>query len=516
MQKLPIGIQNFPELRTGGYLYVDKTKDIHKLVVSGKYYFLSRPRRFGKSLLVSTMKELFSGNRELFTGLWIEDRWDWSKTNPVLHIPFAQLDYKTNGLDVELQKHIQDVAHSYGIGLRDGSLKNQFGELLKLLAETKGQVVLLIDEYDKPIIDYLGKEIEQAKANREILKNFYSIIKDSDPHLRLVFITGVSKFSKVSIFSDLNNLDDLTMHDYRSNMLLGYTQEELEHFFREHIVQAAATQDISEEKLLGQIKHWYNGYSWDGSAFVYNPFSILNFFQKRVFLNYWFKTATPTFLIDLIRERQYYDFDGVEVSASFFDAFQIDRDIPLGALLFQTGYLTIKRYDSTTDLYTLGYPNWEVRKSMLEYLLSAFASLDPGMEAQPVLKARRALQEENIEQLVEVINHLLYNLPHQLHDQREERFYHLLLHIFFDYIGLEIHSEVNTARGRLDAVVELEDKVYCFEFKYNGTASDALAQIKQRGYLDKYRSSGKKLIAIGINFNSEKREVDPPAVEVCG
>ncbi len=512
MQKLPIGIQNFSELRTGGYLYVDKTKDIHNLVTSGKYYFMSRPRRFGKSLLVSTMKELFSGSKELFTGLWIEDRWDWSKTHPVLHIPFSSLDYQVNGLYEELQQYIQNAAKEHEIELQPDSLKNQFEELLRKLAAKKNRVVLLIDEYDKPIIDYLGKEIEQAKENREILKNFYSIIKDSDPHLRLVFITGVSKFSKVSIFSDLNNLNDITLHKRYSTML-GYTQEELEANFTDHIKALAEEEGLSD--VLQKIKHWYNGYSWDARKFVYNPFSILLLFDNLHFTNHWFKTATPTFLIDLIQKQQYYDFDGVQVNASFFDAFQIDRDIPLGALLFQTGYLTIKSYDPTTDLYTLGYPNWEVRKSMLEYLLSAFASLDPGMEAQPVLKARRALQEENIEQLVEVINHLLYNLPHQLHDQREERFYHLLLHIFFDYIGLEIHSEVNTARGRLDAVVELEDKVYCFEFKYNGTASEALAQIKQRGYLDKYRSSGKKLIAIGINFNSEKREVDPPVVEVC-
>ncbi len=510
MKKLPVGIQSFSELRRGGYLYVDKTRRIHNLVTEGKYYFLSRPRRFGKSLLVSTMKELFSGSRDLFEGLWIEDQWDWEKTNPVLHIPFSSLGYKELGLERALHRHLDKVIKARGFAIEEESLSQKFEELILALSQD-GRVVLLIDEYDKPIIDYLGDEIEKAKENQQVLKNFYSIIKDSDEHLRLVFITGVSKFSRVSIFSDLNNLRDITMSRAFVTML-GYTQEELEQYFDRQLEVLSQMEGESRESLLQKIKTWYNGYSWDGRQFVYNPFSILLLYSEMQFGNYWFATATPTFLIDLIKEKEYYDFDGKEVGGSFFESFQIGKDMPVGALLFQTGYLTIKKYDPKTRLYTLGYPNQEVKESMLEHLLGAFARWEPGMGSKPVQDARRALQTEDFALLKQVLNRLLYNIPYPLHVD-EERLYHLLVHIFFDYIGVEVHSEVNTARGRADALVELEDKVYCFEFKLNKSAADALEQIKQRGYLDKYRHSGKKLIAVGVNFSTERREVDELVVE---
>jgi len=512
MQKLPVGIQSFSELRRGGYLYVDKTRQIYELAVGGKYYFLSRPRRFGKSLLVSTFKALFEGSKELFEGLWIEDRWDWEKTNPVIYIPFAGLDYKMKDLYGELQKHIQESAQMHGISLQDDSLKNQFEELLRKLAESKGRVVLLIDEYDKPIIDYLGEEIKQAKENQQILKNFYSVIKDSDPYIRMVFITGVSKFSRVSIFSDLNNLDDLSLQDHRSNTLLGYTQEELEHFFSEHIAFTAPKLGLSEQELIDQIRRWYNGYSWNGLDFVYNPFSVLNFFTKRVFMNYWFKTATPTFLINLIRKETYYDFDDVKVGDAAFDSFEIDH-IDIITLLFQTGYLTIKKYDARRELYTLGYPNREVKKSMLEYLVHAFSNTSATQVRSYALDVADALEQKDLTKVREIFNILLYSLPYQLH-QETEKFYHAIVHLFFKYMDLDVHSEVNTARGRADTVVTFDDKIYCFEFKLNRSAQEALEQLKNRGYADKYRDTGKKIILIGVNFSTEKREVDEFAVEV--
>ena len=510
MQKLPVGIQDFEGLRRGGYLYVDKTKDVYKLASGGKYYFLSRPRRFGKSLLVSTLKELFEGSKELFEGLWIENHWDWEKNNPVLHIPFSSLGYKSLGLERALHEFLDDFIREHELDVDEEALELKFRETLRRLSAKEGPVALLIDEYDKPIIDYLGKEIARAQENQQVLKKFYSVIKDSDPWLRMVFITGVSKFSRVSIFSDLNNLNDITMSP-RHSTLLGYTEEELEQFFAEHLRDFSEETGMSTEEALTQIKNWYNGYSWDGRKFVYNPFSILLLFYNGTFSNYWFKTATPTFLIDLIKEKQYYNFDGMEVGESFFEAFQISKDIPTGALLFQTGYLTVKKYDSKTRLYTLGYPNREVKESMLEYLLGAFAKLEPGLGSKPVQDARRALQAEDFELLKDTLNRILYNLPHQLYEDKE-RVYHLLIHIFFDYIGIDIHSEVNTARGRADVLVELDDKVYAIEFKIDQSAQEALSQIKERGYLDKYRSSGKKLIAMGINFSTEKREVEEFAV----
>ena len=506
MQKLPVGIQDFSKLRRGDYLYVDKTREIYRLASQDGYYFLSRPRRFGKSLLVSTLKELFSGNKELFKGLWIEDQWEWEKTNPIIHIPFASLDYKINGLYTELQKYIQEVARSHGIALQDDSLKNQFEELLRKLAQAKGRVVLLIDEYDKPIIDFLGKEMARAQENQQILKNFYSVIKDSDPYLRLVFITGVSKFSRVSIFSDLNNLDDLSLQDYRSNTLLGYTQEELEHYFSDHIIFTAQKLQLAKQELIEKIQRWYNGYSWNGLDFVYNPFSVLNFFTKSFFMNYWFKTATPTFLVELIRKEVFYDFDSIKVGDTAFDSFNIEH-IDIITLLFQTGHLTIKKYDAERELYTLGYPNREVKKSMLEYLVQAFSNTSATQVRSYALDVVEALQAEDLQRVKEVFNTLLYSLPYQLH-RDEESFYHAIIHLFFKYMGLDVHSEVSTARGRADAIVELDDKVYCFEFKLNKSAKEALEQVKEKGYLDKYRHSSKKPIAVGVNFSTEKREVD--------
>ncbi len=447
MQKLPVGIQDFRKIREDNYLYIDKTRYVYELASQGGYYFLSRPRRFGKSLLVSTLKELFEGSKELFEGLWIEDRRDWEKTNPVLHIPFSSLGYKDLGLEWALHRHLDKIIEAKGFDVEEESLSQKFEEVLKAFAQTEGRVVLLIDEYDKPIIDYLGEEIEQAKENQQVLKNFYSVIKDSDPYIRMVFITGVSKFSRVSIFSDLNNLNDITMSP-RHSTLLGYTQSELEHFFAEYLPSFAEENGMNEEQALSAIKGWYNGYSWDGKKFVYNPFSVLLLFYNGVFSNYWFKTATPTFLINLIRKEAYYDFDGVKVGDAAFDSFDIEH-LDVITLLFQTGYLTIKKYDERRELYTLGYPNREVKKSMLEYL-----------------------------------------------------------------VGLDVQSEVSTARGRADSIVEFDDKVYCFEFKLDRSAQEALEQLKSRGYADRYRNSGKKIILIGVNFSSEKREVDEFAVEV--
>ena len=511
MQKLPVGIQSFSELRRGGYLYVDKTRQVYELAAEGKYYFLSRPRRFGKSLLVSTFKELFEGSKELFQGLWIENRWDWKKTNPVIYIPFAGLDYKIKGLYGELQKHIQESARMHGVSLQDDSLKNQFEELLRKLAESKGQVVLLIDEYDKPIIDYLGEEVAQAKENQQILKNFYSVIKDSDPYIRMVFITGVSKFSRVSIFSDLNNLNDITMSP-RHSVLLGYTQSELEHFFAGYLSSFAKENDMDEEQALSAIKNWYNGYSWDGKNFVYNPFSVLLLFYNGMFSNYWFNTATPTFLLKLIRKEIYYDFDGIKVGNTAFDSFDLEH-LNIEALLFQTGYLTIKEYDAKRRLYTLGYPNQEVKESMLEYLVDTFSEVPHTQVRSYAFEVADALEQEDLTKVREIFNVLLYSLPHQLH-QETEKFYHAIIHLFFKYMDLDVHSEVNTARGRADTIVIFDDKVYCFEFKLNQSAHEALEQIKNRGYADKYRNTGKKIILIGVNFSTEKREVEEFAVEV--
>ncbi len=512
MQKLPIGIQNFRELRNGGFLYVDKTEDIYHLVTTGKYFFLSRPRRFGKSLLVSTMEELFSGAQNLFQGLWLADKWDWGKTHPVLHISFGSIGYKELGLEGALHRYLDKVIAHYGFDIQEEALSQKFKELLLFLSSEKGQVVLLIDEYDKPIIDYIGGAIEQAQDHQEVLRKFYSIIKDSDPYLRLVFITGVSKFSRVSIFSDLNNLEDLTIEDYRTAGMTGYTQKEVEHYFKDYIFLVAERLKMTVPELLQQIKKWYNGYSWDTEVFVYNPFSILNFFKKAKFLNFWFQTATPAFLIQLIKKQTYYDFDGVEVGQEIFDAFEIKEHIDAITLLFQTGYLTMKSVNEF-GVYKLGYPNEEVRRSMLGYLIGAFAEKDPKEIAPLAVKLREGLLNNDMEQIIEIFNTLLRSLPYQL-KEKQERFFHAVIHLMFQMAGIYLQSEVNTHRGRADTIIETKNRVWCFEFKLNHSANAAIEQIKERGYLDAYKVSGKELVAVGINFSVQRAEIDDWAVEV--
>ncbi|MEZ5039077.1 MAG: AAA family ATPase [Saprospiraceae bacterium] len=363
-QPLPIGIQSFREIREKGYLYVDKTAEIFNLIESGKYHFLSRPRRFGKSLTLSTISELFSGSRELFKNLWIDEHWSWEQIQPVIHFSFSSIGYKTAGLEQALQNMLNAEAAKNGIVLKAKGYDQKFKELLEKLS-AKGQVVLLIDEYDKPMIDYLDEK-ETALGNQQILKAFYSIIKDADPFISFLLITGVSKFSKVSIFSELNNLKDITIHP-KFSTLVGYTQKEVEQYFSSWTEELMGEYEINEQELIQRIRSWYNGYSWDGKHFVYNPFSILSFFDTGQFQNYWFSTGTPTFLIKLLKERMVYETGETEVGQVAFDGFDLEN-IDTISLLFQTGYLTIKAI-APLGLYKLDYPNKEVKDSMLQYLL---------------------------------------------------------------------------------------------------------------------------------------------------
>ena len=372
MKNLPLSIQTFRDFIDEDYIYVDKTKQIHDLFATGgKYYFLSRPRRFGKSLLISTLAEIFSGNKELFKGLWIYDKIEWIQ-HPVVHLDLSKLTFKTpemleNALDIRIEK----IATDYNVHLDHGLfLKEKFGQLLEKLSQ-KQKVVILVDEYDKPITEHMEADnIEIAKNIRKVLKNFLGVIKGSDAFLRFVFITGVSKFSRASIFSDLNNLVDITLMDNFAD-ILGYTEAELAHYFAPYIEQMAEKQGISKGYLAETIRNWYNGYSWDGEHFVYNPFSILNLLNANRFRNFWFISGTPTFLIQLIKlnKSEITEFENLTVENYTFDSYDIEN-IDIVALLFQTGYLTIKKItiEDEEETYHLSYPNKEVRDSFLTYL----------------------------------------------------------------------------------------------------------------------------------------------------
>ena len=362
-------------------------------------------------------------------------------------------------------------------------------------------MVVLIDEYDKPIIDYIGEhsdeKVAMALENRAILKRFYSILKDADPHLKLVFITGVSKFSRVSIFSDLNNLQDLTTNKFFAGCC-GITPEELGFYFSEELKETSAE----------QIKQWYNGYSWDAKTSVYNPFSLLNFFvQGYEFKNYWFETGTPTFLIKLAKQAHLYDFETIAIGANALVAYDIEK-LELIPLMFQTGYLTIKSYNPMSDVYELGYPNHEVRKSYIEVLMSSYCQSDMGYGVVYVDKIRQLLEQGDIARLEEMLNTIFKSLPYELWQRENEHFYHAIVHLIFSLLGVYVQSEVQTSDGRMDALIRSSKYVYCIEFKLDESAEQALAQIKSKGYLQAFAAEGKKLVGIGINFSSQQKKVE--------
>jgi hypothetical protein len=512
MKKLPIGIQTFSEIIRENYLYVDKTPLIAALISSGKYLFLSRPRRFGKSLLVSTLKEIFSGNQELFRGLFIYDKLDW-KAYPVIQIDFSAISYYNDEVfRKSLLSFLNAVAQDFQIVLTAEFLKERFAELIRKLSEqTQSKIVILVDEYDKPIVDYTD-HLDQAVKNREILREFYSVLKSADVYLRFVFLTGVSKFSRVSIFSGLNNLEDITLSP-RFATLTGYTQAELERDFAEYVHQFCEQDGLAKEELLGRIRRWYNGYSWNAKDTVYNPFSILNLFRNNTFSNYWFATGTPTFLIKLIKTLQLdtTEFENKKVAEMVFESYDLDR-LNIFALLFQTGYLTITQIEKTSRFpqYTLNYPNLEVKEAFLTYLFESFTTsrLD---EVQTTANAlHKCLRTENIEGFMQIIRSLFAKIPYPLH-LPQEAYYHSLFYMILALMGVEIDLEVLTDKGRIDGVLALEDTIYLIEFKYGAAGSDlheltekAIQQIHEKHYAERFLHDPRKRIFLGVGFTEKE------------
>lgn len=504
-KRLPIGLQDFRTIIEEDYKYVDKTRYIHKLVTSGKFFFLSRPRRFGKSITITTMQELYLGSRELFKGLWIEDQWDWSKKRPVLRLSFTAIPHQSLGLETALLQELGIIAKGFQIELSSQGAAAQFKELILRLSE-KGKVVVLIDEYDTPIVNYLGKDIAKAYQNRDFLKEFYTVLKDLDAVLELVFLTGVSKFSKVGIFSGLNNLRDLTM-DAQYATMLGYTQQELETNFGEEIEQVAQKQKLSVPSLLDKMRVWYNGYRFHpDTERVYNPVSCNLFFEQQEFQNFWFSTGTPSFLVNLLKAEGVFDLHFPATSLSGFESFELDRLKPV-ALLFQTGYLSIQGKDED-GLVILDYPNKEVRDSMLEILIEGFVGVDAELSAALVIKIRNAFRANDLERVIQILQEVFKKLPYFLHEHYPEKFFHAAIHLLFSYLGIRIHSEVCTSDGRVDSLVETDTHIYILEYKLNQSAQVALEQIKNKRYYQAYWNVGKPVVGVGVNFSSETKNIE--------
>ncbi|MBI4647769.1 MAG: ATP-binding protein [Bacteroidia bacterium] len=503
MKKLPIGKQDFAELINKDCIYVDKTEILYKLISDGFYYFLSRPRRFGKSLTVSTLKEIFGGNKELFKSLWIYDKLDWKKY-PIIYIDFSEIGVKELGTEQAILNELENIALKNNIKITGTTPGIKFRELIQALAK-EAQVVILIDEYDKPIIDYMDN-IPQAEMNREILKNFYSVLKGNDEYIKFLFITGVSKFSKVSIFSDLNHLNDITINPNFS-VLTGYTEDDLEKYFSEYI--ALAQNELNEffPDVKLAIKNWYNGYSWDGKKFVYNPFSLLNFFSNRRFDDYWFQTGTPTFLMKLLKENNYKasSLSEFETDISLFDKYEIS-DIQLIPLLFQTGYLTIKKYNILKASVILDYPNKEVQKSFENYIFSTFSEKHISENRKFLNDIIRALNSNDIAQFIHLFKILFKGIAYP-HINNKENYYHSIFYLIIKLLGFDIETEVFTCDGRIDAAIKTDNHIYIIEFKL-GKAKNAIEQIREKEYALKYANDGRKIILIGIGFSTKKKNVD--------
>lgn len=505
----PIGEQHFKKIREGNMVYVDKTRLIHELVNTGGYYFLSRPRRFGKSLLLSTIKELFQCRREYFEGLWIADHWNWEKRHPVIHLRLSKTEYKKLGLYAALNKELDEVASELGLVLKESDLKSKFWELIKTAA-SEANVVILIDEYDKPIIDYLD-DMAKVDENRDIFKSFYSVLKDAGEYIRLLLITGVSRFSKVSIFSDLNNLEDISIGRNFSS-LVGITQEELEANFQQELSQYPLEFGLEAGHFLEEVKTWYNGYSWGGKDTLYNPFSLLSFMKQREFRNYWFATGSPSFLINGIRAKGEYDFERVNSTENLLASFDPGNMLSI-PLLFQTGYLTLKGYNTITRTYQLGYPNQEVKDSLLDNLLSAYRGIYPDSSASETGNLLLAIHGKDIPGIIAALNAVIGSISYDLWRPDTESIFHIITLLTFQKIGVDVQTEVHSAKGRCDVLAKTHEYIYVIELKLDGNAQEALDQILSQNYLQPYAADRRKKIALGISFSSTDRQVSEYALE---
>ncbi|CAK8725097.1 AAA-ATPase-like domain-containing protein [Candidatus Electrothrix laxa] len=516
LKPLPTSIQTFCDLINGGYLYIDKTQYLYELIRDPKgVYFLARPRRFGKSLLISTLDEIFQGNKELFKGLWLYDSpYQWQQ-HPVIRIDFSRHSVK-NAAELErvLEYFLEEIAEDQGITLKGFDSQSRLDNLIRQMGRDR-QVVILIDEYDKPLIDNLENLAEARKIQR-LLKDFYTVIKSMDQYVRFVFITGVSRFTRVGVFSSMNSLLDLTMHpDFAG--LLGLTEEEIKHSFQGYLTRFAKEKNISEDALLDKMRRWYDGFRFvDSSERLYNPFSTMHFFHNRRFANYWFETGTPSFLIKLIKEQNFdvTRLEQLELRETAFSTYELEN-LAVIPLLVQTGYLTIKEYDQENRKYTLGHPNYEVKDAFSVHLLGAFSSVNYGLGESYLWQLIDALQAGELEEFFTILDVFFANIDYQLH-LKYEKYYQTIFYLIFLLLGLRVEAEVETNKGRIDAVVELKEAIFLFEFKLDGNADEALRQIITREYYQKYSLKEKPVTLVGVNFDSRKRGVAEWRSKIAG
>lgn len=514
-QKLPIGIQSFEDLRNKGFKYVDKTAIVYKLVTEGKYYFLSRPRRFGKSLFLNTLESYFLGKKELFEGLAIAElEHDWTEY-PVLHLDLNTQQYGTErALHNKLDRELTVWESVYGKADEEREFGMRFEGVIKRAYEKTGrQVVILVDEYDKPLLQAIGNT-ELQEAYRATLKGFYGALKSMDGCIRFAFLTGVTKFGKVSVFSDLNNLRDLSMllqyHD-----ICGITEEELRTNFKEDVAELASAQNMTVDETYAALRENYDGYHFceDDLPGIYNPFSLLNAFANKKIDYYWFETGTPTYLVELLKLHQY-NLSGIEkeeVVSDVLNSVDIASTNPL-PVIYQSGYLTIKGYDEEFGLFKLGFPNKEVRQGFVRFLIPSYTNVDAVGSGFEISRFVRSLREGDIEGFMERLQSFLSACPYELEPQQERHFQSVMF-ILTALCGYHVEIESHTNKGRMDMTVKTKDYIYIFEFKFNKSAEEALAQIIEKGYAEPFKSDGRQIVKVGVNFSTACRNIDRWVVE---
>lgn len=509
MKKLPVDLSTLSHLIESDYVYVDKTEYAYNMITGGRRFFLSRPRRFGKSLFVSTLKEILTANKNLFNELWIgKSDYEWREYG-VINLDLSLLTIQdTTTFQNDLNRELRSIAQKHNITIDDtlhypsGILKS----LVHQLYERFGRVAILIDEYDSPILKSLHNEL-LSKEIRDIIQQFFTVIKGLDAQVQFVFITGVSSFAKAGLFSGINNLQLLTL-DKRFGGICGYTDEEVNYYFTDRITAWAHEENISYDSLREQIKKWYNGYRFGNKvATVYNPFSIMHALNLQEFKNFWFQSGTPTFLVEVFKKDiQSFDPEKLTITEDSLGIFDIGHT-PLTTLMFQAGYLTIVDYNSNTNRYTLDYPNEEVRISFQKYLLEVFAHINAAHAGELSLDLYEAFENKNIDEIVSLLYQLFAHVPYQLHS-KEEKYYHSLFMMICIGAGIKVQSEYSTNLGRIDLVLEFPQRIYVIEVKFNDSAEKALAQIEERRYYERFITQKKEIILLGLAFKKEPKIFD--------
>ena len=510
----PIGIQNFEKIRNDGYLYIDKTALMYQMVKTGSYYFLSRPRRFGKSLLISTLEAYFQGKKELFAGLAVERlEKDWIKY-PILHLDLNIEKYDTpESLDNILEKSLTAWEKLYGAEPSERSFSLRFAGIIERACKQAGQrVVILVDEYDKPMLQAIGNEKLQ-KQFRDTLKPFYGALKTMDGYIKFAFLTGVTKFGKVSVFSDLNNLDDISMRkDYVE--ICGVSDQELHENLDIELHEFAETQDLSYDKLCTKLKEYYDGYHFTHNSIgIYNPFSLLNAFKYKEFGSYWFETGTPTYLVKLLK-KHHYDLERMaheETDAQVLNSIDSESTNPI-PVIYQSGYLTIKGYDERFGIYRLGFPNREVEEGFIRFLLPFYANVNKVESPFEVQKFVREVETGDYDSFFHRLQSFFADTTYEV-IREQELHYENVLFIVFKQVGFYTKVEYHTNDGRIDLVLQTEKFIYIMEFKLNGTAEEALQQINDKRYALPFEADGRKLFKIGINFSEKTRNIEKWVVE---